>query len=503
MNPLSKIIGALLLVMMISENSISADGVLRIAFPVNQLQLDPQRIEDMYSTTIVNQIYGRLFKYTPEGQVRPDLVDRWEVSKDKMEYTFYLKTFNFSDGTPIRAQHVVNSLKRIFKLKAALASDLAMIKGATEFNRTNNPDELKIFAVDSNTVKISTVSPTSLLIYLLAVPDVGILKLEKVDEKLEFKTNMAFSGPYKISEISPDRIVVQKWRPSDLDSSQPPKQIEFNLYDKVEGSKLLMGFFTDTSTFMTFDQNSNPFENRTDWRPVASEATNERFIVMNPKKVPLNIRNWMASKVNSEEFVKSLADKSIVPAFGFIPNGLPGNLKKAKSFKTLNLKIDKPFKVKIIHGANLPYPEKFKDYLTRVWKHPKLQLEFESLPIATYLDILFKGEGQVVIGARGLEYPEGYSIVTYFRSNLKSNYFFVNNPAIDDLIDKAFKETLDEKRYKIYEEIQEMVLEEATVIPLAFGSWKKHFWSNRIKEVPPHPIGIHFMPFEMISMGER
>lgn len=495
-------IGVYISIMALIPN-VNASEVLRIAFPVKQLQLDPQKIEDQYSTTIVNQLYSRLFKYTPDGQIRPELVESWTISKDKTIYTFNLKKMSFSDGTPITARHVENSIKRIFVLNAALASDLAVIKGSKQFMKSRKPDVLMITAKNDHTLVIETGKPTSLLSYLLAVPDVGILKLDSPTQTIEFSKALPFSGPFKIDSVTNETTILRKWRSSDFDSQRPPKQIEFNLFETLDFNKVAPLKITDTSSFITFDQEKSPFEGNSGWHQVASEASNERFIVMNPDKVPTDVRLWMASKVNSEDFVKFIGDKSIVPAFGFIPNCLPGHLKKGIKRPSSELKLKRTLTMKVIHGSNLPYAEKFKSYITKVWSHPHLKFEFESLPISEYLEKLFNKKGEVIIGARGLEYPEGFSIVTYFRSNLDSNYFYVKNKKIDQLIDKASQEIDDEKRFKIYEEIQEKALDAATVIPLAFGSWKKYYWSNRIKDVPAHPIGIHFMPLEMLTMAEN
>lgn len=489
--------------MIITAQPAQTTELLRIALPTKQLQLDPQRIEDMYSMTVVNQLFVKLFRYTPDGQVRPDLVERWEVSKDKKTYTFHLKKMTFSDGTPISAQNVVHSLKRIFFLKAALSSDLSIIKGARAFAKSNKLSDLKIVAQNARTLKIETEKPTSLLIYLLAVPDVGVLKIADARHTANFGADLVSSGPYKLTSLTSDKVTLVKWRASDLDSDNPPLQIEFNLFDKINPDPVTLRKITDTSSFMTFDEGNSPLENSNEWRAVASEAANERFILMNPAKVPAVVRRWMLNQVNTEAFVKALDDKSIVPAFGFIPNCLPGHLKKSMNVKAYDLEIEKPITVKITHGANLPYAEKFRSYLKAVWSHPQLKLEFDVLPVSDYLKVLFQKTGEVVIGARGLDYPEGYSVVTYFRSNIDSNFFFVNNREIDKLIDQSASELDTEKRNKIYEAIQLKVLNEATVIPLAFGSWKKYYWSDRVKNVPAHPVGVHFIPLEMLSMAGK
>ena len=281
------------------------------------------------------------------------------------------------------------------------------------------------------------------------------------------------------------------------------KTKNFNLFKKVDTKQVASGKITDTSNFMTMDEKDSPLANNPNWKAVASEAANERFIIINPKMIPLELRKWMLSRINVDDFVSRLNDKSIVPAYGFIPNCLPGHLKGRQHTNVKRPDITKRLSIKITYGENLPYPEVFKSYLIQVWSHPKLKIEFEELPVSKYLEKMFNKKEQVVIGARGIDYPEGYSVVTYFRSDVESNYFFINSKKIDELIDSSGQELNNEKRYAIYEEIQKNVLKEATVIPIAFGSWKKYYWSNRVKKVPPHPIGIHFMPLEMLVMAGK
>ena len=378
-----------------------------------------------------------------------------------------------------------------------------MIKGAKAFAKSKKLSDLKISALSDLTLKIETEYPTGLLIHLLAVPDVGVLKIDDPAKEISFDSKTAFSGPYKITSLGREKLEILKWRESDLDSSNPPQEIEFNLFEKIDPNQVASGKITDTSSFMTFDEEKSPLESNGDWRDVASEAANERYILMNPSKLSKEVRRWMLAQVNTEDFVATLNDNSIVPAYGFVPNCLPGHLKMALKHKRVALSLDKSIVIKVSYGANLPYAEKFKSYLSKVWAHQKLKLEFEALPVSAYLNILFKKKGEVVIGARGMDYPEAYSVVTYFRSNIESNYFFVNNKSVDALIDKAAQELDAEARYKIYETIQERVLEGATVIPLAFGAWKKYYWFKRVLEVPPHPIGVQFMPFEMLVMAEN
>jgi len=69
-------------------------------------------------TYIITRNYGymvfdTLFATDAQLRPQPQMVDRWEVSDDKLTYTFRLRDgLKFHDGPPVRAADVVASLKR-------------------------------------------------------------------------------------------------------------------------------------------------------------------------------------------------------------------------------------------------------------------------------------------------------------------------------------------------------------------------------------------------------
>ena len=90
--------------------------------------------------------------------------------------------------------------------------------------------------------------------------------------------------------------------------------------------------------------------------------------------------------------------------------------------------------------------------------------------------------------------------MNYFRSGVEGNYYFIKDSQVDGLLRKATSEFNSEKRAKIYAEIQKIVLQKHIVYPLFFGSRSSGLWSSSVKNVPAHPLGYHFLPFEMIEM---
>ena len=106
----------------------------------------------------------------------------------------------------------------------------------------------------------------------------------------------------------------------------------------------------------------------------------------------------------------------------------------------------------------------------------------------------------ILINSRGIDYPDGISILNYFRSGVSGNYYFVSDKSIDRMLNLSSQEFDQEKRLQYYQKIQEAILAKHVVVPMFFGSQTSGLWGPRVKSVPAHPLGYHFLPFEMIEM---
>src|SRR6185312_13172737 len=108
--------------------------------------LDPHNLGDMPQTYVARQYLDSLVSMQPDGTVVPWLAEKWDISKDGLQYTFYLKKgVTFTDGTPFDADAVVANFKQILDPETQSSTDLVYLspiwKGAE--------------AVDKYTVKLN------------------------------------------------------------------------------------------------------------------------------------------------------------------------------------------------------------------------------------------------------------------------------------------------------------------------------------------------------------
>lgn len=482
------------------------DLQLNIHVPQVNLNLDPHKMEDAFSMLIVSQIHRGLLRYSSEGEILPDIAESWKESEDKLRYTFKLKDMSFSDGTPITAQNVVFSFARIFRLQAGIAADVDYIQGANEVPKAKNLTSFGIKAVDNKTVEFNLSYPSALFLKHLAVVDCAVLPLTQLDQKLNFDESGSFSGPYKIQAIKDNKDVqLKKWR-IDAHESQTPPDIVRIFTTTQDPVKLATDGLTDTLDRDLVAQEDTEKLKALGWESVPSEITNETFIILNPKKLNLEARKFLYSQVDVAEIVKILSDDILKPAYGLIPNGFSGVLtaQDAQPLKVETKKYGGPavsFKLDFEEASESE--KKIANYLATKWASKNINVQFNPLSKSKKLERMFNKESDAVIGRKGVDYPDGLSVLTYFKGKYEANYFHVNDPKTDSAIAEATKEFNTEKRIQKYKDIQIQILKYYTNIPLFFGSRASGLWSQKVKSVPSHPMGFHTMHLEAVEMRSR
>src|SRR6185437_16862137 len=75
--------------------------------------LDPHFTTATISRTFGLHVFDMLFAMNEKGEIKPQMVDSWQASADKLTWSFTLRDgLKFHDGAPVTAADVVASLKR-------------------------------------------------------------------------------------------------------------------------------------------------------------------------------------------------------------------------------------------------------------------------------------------------------------------------------------------------------------------------------------------------------
>lgn len=180
--------------------------------------LDPQLMTAFTDQNIALALFEGLCALDERSsQAVPAAAERWNVSADRLTYTFHLRAdLRWSDGTPITAADFVASWQRA--LLPALAAEysylLFPLKNAEAINNGHaEATTLGAVALDAQTLQLTLERPTPYLPALTANPiwfplPLSILRAHGgVEQRMSTWTrpgNLAGNGPFVLSEWTPN-----------------------------------------------------------------------------------------------------------------------------------------------------------------------------------------------------------------------------------------------------------------------------------------------------------
>ncbi len=89
------------------------DKPLRLVVNVGLQNLDPIASPSFVTRNFAYMVYDTLISMDGKGEYKPQMLEAWTPSADRMTWTFKLRPgLEFHDGTPVTAEDAVASIKR-------------------------------------------------------------------------------------------------------------------------------------------------------------------------------------------------------------------------------------------------------------------------------------------------------------------------------------------------------------------------------------------------------
>lgn len=171
--------------------------------------IDPVLITGQPEFRVVDCLFEGLLRLNAKGEAEPGLAERWEVSQDKLVYTFFLRPgIKWSNGEPITVEDFINSWERALRPSTAslYAQQLWYIKNARPYNEGKLTDfaQVGVKVLDAASVQITLEAPTPFFLDLAAFPTlrpVHLGSLKKYGEDQWLKPGrIVTSGAYTVEE---------------------------------------------------------------------------------------------------------------------------------------------------------------------------------------------------------------------------------------------------------------------------------------------------------------
>lgn len=468
--------------------------------------LDPAFAKSQSVIWATHQLYSTLVETDEQLHVVPSVAKSWDISADRLQITFHLRNdvffhdnvaFANGKGRRIVATDVVYSFQRLMDKTTASP-------GAWIFN--DRIDTVKGFeALNDTTFRINLQKPFVQILGVLSNVYCSIVPKEVVEKYgVDFRRNPCGSGPFRFKAWEEGQALILERNPNYFETDSTGKRLPY-----VDGVKVS---FLDSkaSEFMEFRQGNLHFINDIDASfkdEVLSKKGELRDswkgkIVLN-KHPYLNIEYIGILVDSANPLVKNspLKLKAIRQAInygfdrrkmmlylrnsigtaaesGFIPTGLPSfdsavvkgysyNPQKAKTLLQ-QAGFGNGKQVPEIKLLTIPIYADLGSYIARQLQDIGLNIKVEAVQKSLLLTQTAKSEALFFRGSWIADYPdaENYLSVFYGKNPAPPNYTRYKNPLFDVLYEQSTREPNDSIRYSLYQQMDQLIVQDAPVVPL-------------------------------------
>lgn len=491
--------------------------------------LDPAFAKSQSVMWSAHQLFNTLVEIDDSLHITPSLAKSWDISEDRTSFIFHLRTdvffhddeaFPGGKGRKMVAEDVVYSLSRILDTKVASP-------GSWIFNR--KVDSIQPFkAIDDSTFQLKLLRPYNPILGIISMQYCSIVPKEAVEKYgTDFRRNPVGTGPFQFIAWEEGQALVLKKNPNYFEKDESGNRLPY-----VDGVKV--SFYDSKATeFLLFRQKQLDFINdieasfkdevltkkgvlRKDWEDkivlqvnpylnieylgILVDSTND--LVKNSPMRLKKIRQAINYGFDRRKMVLYLRNSLGTPAeSGFVPMGLPSfdsSVVKGYTYdpaKAKRLLAEAGFP----DGKGMPtvklqtiaiYAD-MASFIAKQLEESGIPVQVEVVQKALLLTMTSSSTTAFFRASWIADYPdaENYLSVFYSKNPAPPNYTRYKSAAFDAAFEQAIQEDNDSIRYKLYQQADKIMIEDAPVVPLWYDKVVRLVQPN-VKGFNPNALNL-------------
>ncbi|MBI3457098.1 MAG: ABC transporter substrate-binding protein [Candidatus Rokubacteria bacterium] len=494
-------------------------GVYRRPLGNDPATLDPARIRDIYSLAVSQQIFDGLVQFDQTLTVTPALARFWKASRDGLTWTFMLrKGISFHHGREVTADDVVYSLTRLVdpRTKSGAADLFLTIRGAQEFREGKATGISGLAALDPSTVQVTLTEATVPFVSVLAVGHAKIVPRELVEQQGEgFGTHPVGTGPFKLIRWERGREIVLAANPDYFDGPPRLSRIVYRIFSGEQRDVMYREF--ENGALEDTQIPSKGYRQilaSQQYIHVRRPMFSLRHYGLNTRVKPLDdrlVRQALVYAIDREAIVEEIFLGRHALARGILPPGTLGYNPKLKGYpydparaRELLAQAGYP------NGRGLPpiaiWSGAKGDDVVR--EHERIRKDLEAVGVRAEFHYLtdwpafsrMMAEQKLPVFLRAwfadVPDPDNF-LFKLFYSTSPRNYTGYANPRVDALLLRAREETDPARRVDLYRRAEDLVLEDAPIIPVWHYTYERLF-QPYVRSVEVNGLGDPYIPLRKI-----
>ncbi len=523
------------------EHQHSGKVIFKYNEPTGISTLDPAFATSLESIRVLDQIFNGLVQMDEDLNVVPCIAKRWEISEDGRDYTFYLRddvyfhdheVFDGGKGRKVTASDFVSSFFRI------VDPDLASRGRQWIVDYLDQSERGKFIGFDApndTTFKVYLKEPFMPFLGILTMKYFSVTPREVVEfYGPDFRKNPVGTGPFVMKEwIESGKLILVKngnYFEKDAEGNSIPyidgvsiqfiKDEEIAFMDFVKGKLDMMNGLNGEYRNALLDHHGELRPKYKDQVKIISKpylnteylglfVDEERLAATNNPLKDRRIRQAINYGFDREQMVKYMRNSLGTPArSGFVPKGLPSYNEEIVKGYTYD-----PEKARALlaeagfpNGKDLPVitlstTGQYRDlceFIQSQLGEVGIKLKIEVNPPAVHREWVAMGKVSFFRKSWVADYPDAENYLSLFYSKnfapKGSNYTHFSNLRFDVLYEQAQKEPNDSLRYEMYQAMDQIIVEEAPVVPLYYDQITR-FARPNIENLKVTPTNMHMLKY--------
>ncbi len=521
------------------DGTMAAEQVLRLPLGDEPESLDPTLVSSLRAVEMMRQLHHPLVYFDEDLNTVPGLAESWDISTDGTEITFHLRDANYSNGDPIVAGDFVYSWRRLVDPRVAadyayVMEDLAGAAALLELDPEALPSDEEIDALleqvgvsapDDETFVVELAQPAS---YFLSVATLWVtvpIQQEWIEgENATEGENYVASGPFDLESWEHNSRIVLVRNPEWFGEAAQLERIEFTLMEDEQAA--LSAYMADELDMVTVPSTdiaricADPALKDQMLETATAGFEYYGFDLNDPEGVfakSPHLRRALSMAVDKQTLVDTVRQGAATVAGSAVPPGIPGHqadlglafdpaAAQAELQEALTeLGLSDASELDLTVGYNeSTLHEQTVDFLTEQWRtNLGVEVGSEGLEAVAYSERRSSDPFDINRSSWTQDYPHANNFLgdVFGTGNSYTGY---SNEEFDALMSEAAAEADPDAQIPLYEEAQELLVEDAPVIFL--------YWYGGYTLVKPYVQGLvltttdedpGMMFFNTVSIGEH
>ena len=448
--------------------------------------IDPHLAGDATSSVIINEVFGGLVTLSLDYQPVLDLAESCSISEDGLVYTFVLReNAKFQDGKAVTAHDVKWSIERAADpatLSTTAENYLGDIVGVEDKINGAASEVSGARVVDDRTIEFTIDAPKSYFLAKLSYPTAYVLDQNQVTADGSWLDQPNGTGPFKLARYDIGELLVLER--SELYHLGAPHIDSVHMI--LSGGQAMIMYENDEIhlTGVGIDDLPRLLDPADPLNPQLHRSPQDFdvfYVGLNVAEPPFDdpkVRQALNYAVDLQGIADNVLDGRVSPATGVIPPGFPSynpNLRSYSYNPDLAMELlqqssygdalasgDFPRITLTISGSFGAAVPQYLEVMLEQWRSLGIEIDIQQTEWATFLQDVTDRKYQMFSLGWIADYPDPENFLDLlFHSESTNNHTYYSNPEVDRLLEEARTERDRERRFELYNQVEQMIVDDA------------------------------------------